>query len=150
MPRTSTPHHPYRTTTAMLTTQEIIAMGRHLREQKATELVPGLTGIARENWVEYGNSWGDPDNTTDTKETTMATTTATKKSTKKELPENILLPITTRKMAEAAGVTPKTLRIFLRANSETFPKPEGQRQYGWKSLTSPQAKKLIKAVKTEA
>ena len=54
--------------------------------------------------------------------------------------------IGTNELAEAAGVDPRALRVLLRAE---FPREEGGR-YNWKSLNDPEAKAIIKRVRSGA
>lgn len=54
--------------------------------------------------------------------------------------------IGTVELAEAAGTDPRALRVLLRAE---FPREEGGR-YNWKSLNDPEAKAIIKRVRSGA
>jgi hypothetical protein len=149
-----------RRSTRRPTIEQIKAMTPEQREARADELVPGLAQGARMIWILEGKNFQEQlddyraTQTTNDEEHNMTTATTeapkTAKTTKAKPAKDktlMALPVTTKDIAERCGVTPKELRVFLRANKDTFPKPEGQHAYGWTKLSDPQVKKLIKAVK---
>jgi hypothetical protein len=57
--------------------------------------------------------------------------------------------IGTKELADAAGVTSRELRQFLRASSYQ-PRDEREGRYSWPSVRDPEAREIIKAVKSGA
>lgn len=70
--------------------------------------------------------------------------TSTAKAEKKEK-----TGVGTKELAEAAGVEPRQLRMFLRSAGYQ-PKDDRDGRYTWKSLNDPEAKEIIKKVKAGA
>lgn len=151
------------------TAEEIKAMSREEREQRWKELVPGLRGKALTLWICTGKSSVEqmmdaraaapstqaisridmPEPLTKSRkrrntkeEASMPTTTKTKQAQPKATAPKLKL-ITTKEIADAAGVTPKQLRVYLRA--EGVATTEGR--YQWKSKSDPAARKVITGVK---
>lgn len=54
--------------------------------------------------------------------------------------------IGTAEIAEAAGITQRSLRMFLRAQGYQ-PRDEREGRYMWKSLNDPEAKQILKAIR---
>ena len=82
---------------------------------------------------------GDPD---EAPKKTRTRKTTSKKSTTKKVVEGI----STREVADAAGIEPRQLRMFLRASGYQ-PKEDREGRYHWKSLNDPEVKEILKKIK---
>jgi phage antirepressor YoqD-like protein len=69
-----------------------------------------------------------------------------KRSRKKAAPKKEKTGIGTREVAEAAGIEPRQLRMFLRASSYQ-PKDDRDGRYNWPSLNDPEVKEILKKIK---